>query len=325
MEVLKLRREEKSLVFSISYLFREKDFTPLALSPLSRDTGISTRYIEYFMWQLDTLYIFSHFGDTLVWKGGTCIQSYVPPRYERWSVDIDLNIELDRDTIFDFISEINHMLHDHKKIITIRGVNFGKIEFYDENPVTGTLNFFRLVPIKHGGETKYKGRIKVKEAYPIRIQFNYKLYRELGFTAVSIVPKVPELFPSTMNFKKFIFPHESPSDLLADKVWALADIKRVHRGRIRLKDAYDLCILCQFTDLDHDIVIRKLESYAENSNTTVEAIISAALNTLDKLKKQRVEVLGMKGIVGADGFNNIILRWDEEIDELMKKLRGIIG
>lgn len=324
MKILKLRHEEKKIVWSISYLFEEKDFTPQALGSAYSGVGISTRYIEYSMWQLDTLYILSHFANSLVWKGGSCVQSYVPPKYRRWSVDIDLNSELDRDAIFDFVDDINRMLYDHKKVITIGDVNFGKIEFYDENPVTGTLNFFRLVPIKHGGEAKYKGNIKVKEAYPIRIQFNYKAYRELGFIAIHIVPKIPELLPSkTYSFKKFVFPHESPSDLLADKIWALADIERAHRGRIRLKDAYDLCLLWRFAKLNNDIITRKIEFYAESSNTTTKTIINAAIDTLTRLKTQKVEALGMKGAVGIDGFNEIILHWDETINDLIDKVEGI--
>ena len=322
MKIVKFTKQEKKRIWEmIPNVFEEKQATMQFLSEHSKRIGIATRYLEIMLWQIDTLYVLQSLFGNIVWKGGTCIQSYLKPEYQRYSVDLDLNTSLDRKGIFEAIKNINKRLRDENRVFSINDISIGDITFHSENEILGVLNFFRLVPFKHGGEYSFK-EIKILGVIPIRIQFNYKFYEENGFIALREVYREPKLAPYGLINTNFSVPHESPEDLIADKLIAMAEIKGIHRGRLRLKDSYDIVALISNLKVDFNTVRRKLELIAESWGIEYNMLIKKALESLEEISRREFEALGLKGSVGFLGYQMIVNNWKGSIIKIKKLLEG---
>ncbi|MGQ4913438.1 MAG: nucleotidyl transferase AbiEii/AbiGii toxin family protein [Candidatus Asgardarchaeia archaeon] len=325
MKIVKITKRELTDVWKIPFTFEEKIATRQYLESFSKEIGIATRYLEHMLWQLDTLYILSAHSSEFVWKGGTCIQSFVPPDYQRHSVDIDLNSSLTRKNILAMFKKLNNELITKGKYVALNDdVKLGTFVYHSEDRVTGSLNFFRLVPVKHGGESIYKSQIKVIGAIPIRVQINYKIAKELGFIALKVVQKTPQLAPYHLLKKQFVYPHESVEDLIADKIVTMSEIPVFHRGRLRIKDTYDIIVMLNSQQkINKSVVSRKLELYSDAWKTSKDILLDVVKNSLIQISKMGIEVLGLKGSVGVTGFSSIIMNWQKRIGDVLSFLEGL--
>jgi len=321
VRVIKPTREEKTRLWRIPYIFMEKQVTPQALSEYSSLWGLHSRFLEIMFWQLDTLYLLSQ-GNDLVWKGGTCVQSYLEPEYQRYSVDIDLNTSLEREGIIRLIDEINSRIMRDEKFVELNGIRIGLLNLHSENRVLGVLNYYRLVPCKHGGEYSYRGEIKILGVIPIRVQINYGYHKKTKITALNITMRKPGLAPSRILNINFVFPHASREDLLADKLLAMVEVKEKHRGRVKIKDAYDILSLIRTNKLDFGVVKRKIDVISESWGIGYDLAVKKSLEALEKLSEYALEVLGLRGSVGHRGYVEIVSKWRIAIKELIGFLRG---
>ena len=326
MKTIKLTRKELQRLWSISHIFEDKFASKEYLKHFFSDIGISTRYLEYMLWQLDTLYILSKHSSDLVWKGGTCIQSFLPYKFQRFSIDLDINTQLDQASLKQlFEKEINREIRGSKKEEIIENISFGTFHFHSEDKQIGSMNFTRIVPTKHGGEIIFRGKTKVIGAIQIRVQVNYKLAENLGFIAQEVIEKTPSLIPEKIINKKFTFPHESIADLLSDKIVTMAEIPGFHRGRYRIKDVYDIAalILTSKKEKDKGKILRKLDAYSDAWKTDVRTILKASMDGLANIKELNIEALGLRGSVGVLGFSEIILKWNKITEEVYNFLEAL--
>ncbi|MGQ4892638.1 MAG: nucleotidyl transferase AbiEii/AbiGii toxin family protein [Candidatus Njordarchaeia archaeon] len=322
MKFIKFSGQDKKVIWrKVPNIFSEKRGTRSYLENFSSEIGIATRHIEMMLWQIDTLYILKRIENNVVWKGGTCVQSYVDPKYQRFSVDLDLNTDLDREAVFEAINYINNKLEQEEKLFNVNGIKLGGFTFHSENKIIGVLNFFRLVPFKHGGEYKFKS-LKVFDVIPIRVQLNYGFFRKYGLIALKILKREPKLAPIELIDKPFTFPHESPEDLLADKLVAMAEIGGVHKGRLRIKDAYDAFIIVKMLKVNYNGVKNKLESISEAWGITYKQLLEQALASIDEIAGKNLEVLGLKRSVGHLGYSEVILSWKKAMEQLKAVLEA---
>lgn len=320
VRVVKPTKEEKRLLWRIPYIFKEKHVTPQALEEYSSRWGIHSRFLEIMFWQLDTLYLLS-MSSNLVWKGGTCVQSYLRPQYQRYSVDLDLNTDLDREGVMKLIERINNIIMSDGKFVELNGARIGLLHIHSENRILGVINCFRLVPSKHWGEYPYKGEVKLLGVIPIRIQINYGYYEHMRILAMDVISRNPQLAPSQIIDVKYEFPHSSKEDLLADKLLAMVNIAEKHKGRMRIKDAYDILALLMTNNLDFDLVRRKISLVSERWNTEYDLVTKKSLEALEQMKKYTLEVLGLRGSVGHLGYAEIVSQWNDALDKALGLLR----
>lgn len=313
MKVVKLTKDErKKLWEKLPSIFREKDATRQGLRMLSMETGYNTRFLEVMLWQLDTLYLLKDYATELVWKGGTCVQSYAPEEYQRYSTDLDINTNLDANGIIETFEELNERLQEEGKVHTVENMLLGGFNIVSRDEHIGVINVIRLVPTKHGGEYTKQG-VKILDVIPLKVQLNYGIHENTGITAIEIIPREPKLIAYKMVKQRFNFPHESPGDLLADKIIAMAEIKGIHRGRLRIKDAYDVILLTKIIGVDYTTTLRKLETIAEWWGVNSSNIVKKAIDALRELSEKKIEVLGFKGAVGEEGLKKIVNNWEGEI------------
>ena len=70
---------------------------------------------EIQIWVYDTLHVLKKFSNLdLFFKGGTCVQSLLPVEVQRFSVDLDFNIETEYRTQ-EFVLSSFHRLNDKLK------------------------------------------------------------------------------------------------------------------------------------------------------------------------------------------------------------------
>ncbi len=79
----------------ISSLFWGKEaFNGAKIRDYSKREGVNPRDFEKQIWEYDTLFVLKEFSDLdLFFKGGTCVQFLLPLNFQRFSVDLDFNIE----------------------------------------------------------------------------------------------------------------------------------------------------------------------------------------------------------------------------------------
>ena len=321
MRVIRPTREEKKKLWDVPYIFQEKMVTAQWLKDYSNMWGINTRYLEVMFWQLDTLYLLSK-GD-LTWKGGTCVQSHMDPLYQRYSVDLDFNSSLDREGIIQFFESLNAMIKKDGKFVELNGVKVGLFSLHSENERIGVLNFIRLVPSKHKSEYPVRGEVKILGVLPIKIQVNYRYFLATGFTSLKTELMKPGLAPAKIIGIDYKVWHSSLSDLLADKLLAMIHVVGRHQGRMRIKDAYDIILILRKGEgnIDFSLVKRKIDVVSETWKIDYDTAVNESLKTLGTLKSYDLEVRGLRGSVGHNGYTDIILQWRKRIDDAVKVLR----
>ena len=91
---IELSSEEHAKILEIVKFWDRKQLTQEIFREIQQKTGIPARLVEITFWHVDTLGILSS-ADWLIFKGGTCVQTYLPSMYQRASVDLDFNSEIE--------------------------------------------------------------------------------------------------------------------------------------------------------------------------------------------------------------------------------------
>lgn len=250
----------------ISSLFwSEEVFNGAKIRDYSKGEGVNPRDFEKQIWEYDTLNILKEFSDLdLFFKGGTCIQSLLPFDYQRFSIDLDFNIEIKYRTnefILSKFGELNERLEKEDLSTPASETKYKKKSsddlvygnFYprDYDKISGTLTFIRIFMTKIGSRIMkfvYMDDLRQKKYLSgvfnhILVQVNIKhqppaLKWELKDITLKI-QKYPE-YKKGLQFKCL-----SVGDLFADKLMAF-------RNRKAFKDLYDLGMMVK-TNKDLDI------------------------------------------------------------------------
>ena len=147
----------------ISSLFwSEEVFNGAKIREYAKREGVNPLHFEIQIWEYDTLNILREFSDLdLFFKGGTCVQSLLPFDYQRFSIDLDFNIEI-KDRTKEFIlskfGELNERL-EKEDLSTPASVTkykkkssddlaYGNFYPCDYDEISGTLTFIRIFMTK---------------------------------------------------------------------------------------------------------------------------------------------------------------------------------
>ena len=248
----------------ISTFWNEEAFNGQKIREYSKKEGVNPRDFEKEIWEYDTLYLFTQYPKLdLYLRGGTCVQSYLPYNYQRFSVDLDFNIrikERDPESVSDSIQKLNEILTSKGLIKGVsKDIEHGKFYplHYDKN--TGTLSFARVfqsrttsrrIKLVYAKDLKNKKMLKgIFNHILIQINVKHELYA-LEWSKDEIKLRIQRYseYQKELKFKRL-----SIGDLLADKIIALSN-------REEFKDLYDLSMLTDIlTEKDLDVCDRKLD------------------------------------------------------------------
>ena len=300
---IELTHAERSRILSIVRSWERDQMSQEVFRDIQRKSGIPARSVEIMFWHTDTLALLAEV-DWLVFKGGTCVQSYLPRGCQRASVDLDFNSTIGNPhSIRESIDHLNSNIHERGDHVTIQGFDFGTIDFRNVDSLTGTLNFARRMP-SHFGEIERMGDRTI-QAKSVRIQINYK---HSWLPALRPVLKVPDLF--VFEYQQPVrmreISHASREDLIADKILALSMVGPF--GRERFKDVYDLGMITT-RDFDTATVVEKLELVGRKSNIMTRAFFEGAVETISSFGSRQQEVMGFVSMIGRTG-RQIALNWD---------------
>lgn len=308
---LLLSAQEKEAILSIIRIWQRNQINIDTFMAIQSRYGVPARLIETNFWHLDTLDVLKEF-EGLVFKGGTCIQSYIAPQMQRVSVDLDFNTTIHNpNAVLDAMEKINSKIIENGRAVSIKGINFGTIDFADKDRRTGTITFLRRMPSRFG-EIEKVGDADI-QSKSVRIQINYK---HAWLPAIRTEHKTVNFFVQKEQKPAYElrFIHASIEDLFADKILAVSNIGPF--GRERFKDIYDLIIL-SFLDMKKDLILKKLKIIGEKSNLTADAIIGSAVETILNLSEGIIEARGFASMVCRDG-KRIVDRWEDECRKLVK-------
>jgi hypothetical protein len=88
--------------------------------------GIPAHLIETLFWHLEILHRLQPIREFLVFKGGTCVQSYIDPRFQRASNDLDFNTTIENpNALMQKIEELNEQLIDREIAVEMKGIHYG--------------------------------------------------------------------------------------------------------------------------------------------------------------------------------------------------------
>jgi predicted nucleotidyltransferase component of viral defense system len=300
---------------SIVKSWHRKQMTQEIFRKIQQKTGIPARLVEITFWHIDTLGLLSS-ADWLIFKGGTCVQTYLPSGYQRASVDLDFNSEIENpNSIKDEINNLNEKIKKDGALVEVEGIEFGTLEYKSEDEYSGTINYSRRMPSRFG-ERERIGEYTI-QAKSIRVQINHK---HSWLPAVKKIKKEPRFF--IMDYQKprykIKLKHSSAEDLVVDKILATSNIGPF--GRERFKDAYDLGMLFK-NKLNLSLVHKKLDLIGRRSKQKPKTIVDGSIDTISYFSINTQEVLGFAAMVGKDG-RGIIENWEEfclnTIEELKK-------
>ncbi len=235
----------------------------------STKEGVNPKDFEIQIWAYDTLNILKEHSDLdLFFKGGTSVQTLLPRDFQRFSIDLDFNIETENRTkefILTKFRELNEKLEREDLLVPVsetkyktkssENLIYGKFYPLYFDIFSGTITFVRVVMTKvMSRKTKiyYYDELIKKELLEgffnfIKVQINIK-HRTPALMSEDRdidlkIRKYPE-YKKELKFKCL-----SPGDLFADKLMAFQD-------RAAFKDLYDLGMMRKIMT-DHDINICK--------------------------------------------------------------------
>ncbi|MDD5503088.1 MAG: nucleotidyl transferase AbiEii/AbiGii toxin family protein [Candidatus Thermoplasmatota archaeon] len=309
--------EEKAAVLGIVKVWKRSQIDVKSFDAIQSKYGIPARLAETMFWHLDTLDAIGRAGQ-LVFKGGTCIQSYVAPELQRASVDLDFNTSIQNpNAIMDAMEDLNKILEGAGRIASVRGVKFGAVEFDFKDEKSGTLSFRRRMPSRFG-EFERAGDVDV-QSKSIRIQVNYK---HSWMPALNTVEKEVAFFVQDAQKPampvKFV--HASPEDLFADKILATSNIGPF--GRERFKDVYDLIVLSGIKP-EKKQILKKLDLVGEHSGLDANAILKASIETISGFAEHSLDARGFSSMV-CSGGKKIVENWESECEKLSKTVMGLV-
>ncbi len=309
--------DEKAAVLGIIKVWKRGQLDIRTFNAIQSKYGVPARLAETMFWHLDTLDAIGRTGQ-LVFKGGTCIQSYVAPELQRASVDLDFNTSIQNpNAVMDAMADLNEKLDDAGRTALVKGVKFGAVEFDFKDEKSGTLSFRRRMPSRFG-EFERTGGVDI-QSKSIRIQVNYK---HSWMPALKIVEKDIALFVQDAQkpVRNVKFAHASPEDLFADKILATGNIGPF--GRERFKDVYDLIVLSGIKP-EKKAILKKLDLVGEHSNLGANAILAASIETISGFADHALDAKGFASMVCLGG-KKIVEKWESECEKLSKSIREMM-
>lgn len=312
-----LTHDEKVEVFGIVKAWKRKQITQDRLRSIQKETGIPARSIDIMFWHYDSLSLFENV-DGFTFKGGTCVQSWLPGRYQRASVDLDFNSMVGNpNSIQDIIEDINRISIGNGRTTEIRGINFGSIEFKYTDDQTGTMTFIRRMP------TRFNEMIKVGndriQGIDQRIQINFKNAWLPSVKPVRSEPDFVILKYEKPQFKAEVI-HSSIEDLIADKILATCNVHGF--GRERFKDVYDLGMILDLKR-DNELIMRKLSLIAQKKGVDPQSFIEGSVETISRISDRSQEAIGFASMVGKGGRERIISSWEMFCLDVIEQIRSI--
>jgi len=301
--------EEKEQILGIIKLWKREQLTQGIFREIQLELGIPATLIETMFWHLDTLYQLSKLKKPPVFKGGTCIQSYLPFRFQRASNDLDFNSRIaNPNSIMNQIRKLNERLLRVGSAIRIGEIPYGMVEFCLKDEFSGVLNFSRRMPSRLGEYVK-AGDVEVP-GKNIRIQINYK---HAWLPALHINDRVIEFFVSEFQppQESFTYPCSSLEDLMADKLLAVSD-------RERFKDIYDLMLLFM-QGYRKDKILEKLDLVSRRKGHAAAMILKSSADNISNFAEKSIEVQGFKSPVCRNG-KDITEDWDGNCMDLTGKI-----
>jgi predicted nucleotidyltransferase component of viral defense system len=257
----------------ISSLFwSEEVFNGAKIREYAKREGVNPIHFEIQIWGYDTLNILKEFSDLdLFFKGGTCVQSLLPFDYQRFSIDLDFNIETKYRTnefILSKFSELNEKLKEEDLLIpasetkykerSSENLIYGKFYSLYSDEFSGTVTFARVLMTKVVSRSMklfYKDNLINRELLEgvfnhILVQVNIKHQPpalKWGFGNIRLKIHNYDEYKKELQFKCV-----SLGDLFADKLIAF-------RNRKEFKDLYDLGMMVKIIkDLDIETSKQKI-------------------------------------------------------------------
>lgn len=116
-----------------------------------------------------------------VFKGGTCVQSYIDPVLQRASNDLDFNTTIQNpNALMQKIEELNRQLKTQGTAIEAQGILYGVFEFELNDTASGTLNYRHRMPSRPGQYERVAGNdIQFKDVYDLMVLLSLDYDRTL--------------------------------------------------------------------------------------------------------------------------------------------------
>ena len=314
---VELSHDDKLKILSLVRSWKREQTTQENLRKIQKHSTIPARSIEMMFWHYDTLSLLKE-GDWLVFKGGTCVQSWIPSGMQRASVDLDLNSSVENpNAIREKISRINEIIRKEGKAVVVRDIEFGSIEYRSIDRISGTLNFSRRMPSRFREMVK-AGDHRV-QGIDLRIQINYK---NAWLTAISPIMKEPSfmILDHESPLYTYAITHSSKEDLIADKILATSNVHGF--GRERFKDVYDLGILLTIEN-ETALVLDKLEKIGAKKRVDPSSFIKGSIETISDFSQRSTEARGFSSMVGWDG-KEMTKDWEGFCFNTIDKLKDIL-
>ncbi len=295
------RVEEKIRLLSTIQVWKREQLTQEVFRKLQIKYGIPAHLIETLFWHLEILHRLQPVSEFLVFKGGTCVQSYIDPMFQRASNDLDFNTTIENpNALMQKIEDTNTLLIEKGIAIEVQEVQYGIFEFESNDAVSGTLNYRHRMPSRFGEYERVSG--KDVQAKSIRVQVNYK---HSWLPAIKKVMKPVVFFITEVApVNVVVFPHESIEDLIVDKLLATNE----HTGRERFKDVYDLMVLLGL-GYDRTLINNKLALIAGRTKRDVGELIRSSAGTVMAFGERADEARGFASMV-ARGGKELIREWE---------------
>ncbi len=304
--------EEKTKLLSTIHIWNREQLTQDTFRKLQVKYGIPAYLIETMFWHMEILHRLLPLSEYLVFKGGTCVQSYIDPMFQRASNDLDFNTTVQNpNALMQKIEYLNSQLKTGETAVEIQGIPYGFFEFEFSDKASGTLNYRHRMPSRFGEYEHVAG--SDVQAKSIRIQINFK---HAWLPAIKKVIKPVKFFimEEAVPGEVIVFPHASIEDLIADKIMATEE----HAGRERFKDIYDLMALLNL-DFDGTLVNNKLALIARKTGRDAGELLRSSANTVMVFGDRTNEAQGFASMV-CKGGKALIKDWEIGCEKTARKI-----
>jgi len=273
----------------INSLFWSKEiFNGAKIREYAKKEGVNPMDFEIQIWVYDTLKVLKEFSDLdLLFKGGTCIQSLLPLDFQRFSIDLDFNIETRYRTpefILTKFRELNDKLENEDLLVpasetryktkSSENLVYGKFYPKEYDPISGTVTLYRLVMSKVVGRNRefvYRDDLIKREIVRgmfthTQVQINIKHHPPaLDWVLRDIELKIRK-YP---DYKKELqFKCSSLGDLFADKLIA-------YRNRREFRDLYDLGMMAKIIAGSDIAICKQKINYVLGNNKIIRDVAEA--------------------------------------------------
>ncbi len=304
--------EEKTRLLSTIHIWSRDQLIQDMFRKMQVKYGIPAYLTETMFWHVEILHRLLPLSEYLVFKGGTCVQSYIDPMFQRASNDLDFNTTIQNpNALMQKIEDLNKQLKKGGTAVEIQGVPYGFFEFESSDKWSGTLNYKHRMPSRFGEYEHVAGNDV--QAKSIRVQINCK-HAWLPAIKKIVKPVVFFIMEEAVPVEMVVFPHSSIEDLIADKIMAT----HVHTGRERFKDVYDLMVLFNL-DFDRTIVNNKLALIAKKRGIDALELHRPSANTVMTFGDRNNEAQGFASMV-CRGGKELIKDWEIMCEKTAEKI-----